>query len=309
PSRFHLAETWKTVEVPKWRQRLHKFFQDHQPTRWLAEDFDEVYGGGDIDDFMKGMITAKNRPWKLSAHFASLNTYYTTDPAGTAIINIIRQRGLTELKRQNAEIKKVGDIYDGIASPPTAASLPTATSGPSTFKRKRSAQSVESSSQPRGLSPCVRVLERINQNRKDRKKSSGKGTVQSFSSSPQVLVDPEEYVPVVYSVGGQNVGQAFYKLQLYGIELTNNPDIKATIANLKCFLAVNYIWDMVEDLGLPVHTKQLIRFTLTQPSFSFSDQINILLCNLETELSAGKIQQEAPVGDELSEDIIDICRA
>ncbi|KAK3805103.1 MAG: hypothetical protein J3Q66DRAFT_407786 [Benniella sp.] len=53
--------------------------------------------------------------------------------------------------------------------------------------------------------------------------------------------------------------------------------------------AVNHIWDTSE--GLPVQTHKMITSSLTLPTFDFSDEINNMPCNLETELADGNTQR------------------
>ncbi|KAG0328915.1 hypothetical protein BG004_002443, partial [Podila humilis] len=62
-------------------------------------------------------------------------------------------------------------------------------------------------------------------------------------------------------------------------------------------------------LDLPQTTIDLIHSPLRQPRFKFSTSNTLLLCSLESELSAGKIKHKASEGDRISEDIIDIFRS
>jgi len=112
PSRLHSCED---IEAPFWVAKLDKFFRDNQPKDWLAELFSDE-GNGDIDTFLQGIVLAKNRTWGLSRHFSTLHSFYTTDPAGVALIRLLRQRSLTSLKRKNAEEKTLGDLFDEVAS-------------------------------------------------------------------------------------------------------------------------------------------------------------------------------------------------
>ncbi|KAF9346304.1 hypothetical protein BGX34_004045 [Mortierella sp. NVP85] len=99
-----------------------------------------------------------------------------------------------------------------------------------------------------------------------------------------------------------DIGQAFYEFQKVGVALVNDSGARASMDNLACFMAANYIWDTSVRMKLPVHIHERIKTTLTLSAFEFSDELNVLLCNLET-LVDGNILQEAPKDEALSENI------
>ncbi|KAK3805112.1 MAG: hypothetical protein J3Q66DRAFT_423312 [Benniella sp.] len=80
----------------------------HRSKNWLSEKF----GNGHMDTFMLGIISAKNRKWDLSNPFSTLHSFNITEAAGLALIQLLRQRSLTSLKRKNTKEKTLGDMYN-----------------------------------------------------------------------------------------------------------------------------------------------------------------------------------------------------
>ncbi|KAF9428890.1 hypothetical protein BGZ94_000669 [Podila epigama] len=159
------------------------------------------------------------------------------------------------------------------------------------------------------ISPCARALDSINERRKGKQVSRMLALpLKPTTPSKAFYIDPANVVPVMYSLGGENIGRAFYNFQLYGISLANNLSVRSTSENFACFLAINYIWDTSTTLELPRKTTDLLIANLRRPRINFSKLV-ILLYSLETELSNGKIEQVAPQDDELAVDIVDIFRA
>ncbi|KAF9344858.1 hypothetical protein BGX34_005266, partial [Mortierella sp. NVP85] len=114
---------------------------------------------------------------------------------------------------------------------------------------------------------------------------------------------------MIYSLGKDDVGAAFKKLQKDGATLANNLAVKATLENLPCFLAVNYIWDTTSDIGLDKATLRLVSEQHRRPKYMFAGSHVLLMCELEQELAANDIQRTAEDDDLLGKEIVDIFRA
>ncbi|KAF9177816.1 hypothetical protein BGZ51_008354 [Haplosporangium sp. Z 767] len=121
--------------------------------------------------------------------------------------------------------------------------------------------------------------------------------------------DPKMIARTTYIVGKEDIGEAFYKFQLYGVELANDLSTKATMATLPCFLALNAIWDTSIDLDITSASAKRIQSMLHKPTYVFSPSCMLLMCSLDQELGRGSIEQIASMDDPVQTDIVDIFRS
>ncbi|KAI1315161.1 hypothetical protein EDD11_001218 [Mortierella claussenii] len=103
-------------------------------------------------------------------------------------------------------------------------------------------------------------------------------------------VDASAVIRTAYMIDDEDVGAAFYKLQMSGVILANDLDRLVTRANFACFLSVNSIWDTTEELdGLTAPTFVAIKESLARRLVRFEGAQLLLLCRLESELASGDI--------------------
>ncbi|KAF9344031.1 hypothetical protein BGX34_006065, partial [Mortierella sp. NVP85] len=171
----------------------------------------------------------------------------------------------------------------------------------------RFSQTLQHAAIPRATTPSpqsAQCVERENNMRKER--SSITPSTPFKQIYMQFYIDPDSFPTMIYSIGKDDVGAAFKSLQKVGAALVNNPAKKATLKNLHCFLAVNYIWDTTSDIGLEQATLRLISEQFRRPKFMFATSHVLLICELEQELAANDIQRTAENNDHLGKEIIDI---
>ncbi|KAF9367829.1 hypothetical protein BGX21_007039, partial [Mortierella sp. AD011] len=100
-----------------------------------------------------------------------------------------------------------------------------------------------------------------------------------------------------YFENGEDVGNSFFKLQLDGVDLVNDPSIMATSENLFCFLSVNSIWDTSYCLGLKKASIENVRTLLTRESFKFAPGDQLLILDLEQGLKSNLKQTQIGKSD------------
>ncbi|KAF9157588.1 hypothetical protein BGX20_003831, partial [Mortierella sp. AD010] len=89
-----------------------------------------------------------------------------------------------------------------------------------------------------------------------------------------------------YFKNEEDIGDKFFRLQLDGVDLVNDPSVMATSENLFCFLSVNSIWDTAYSIDLKKDTVEKIGASLMRASFKFPQDDQLLLSDLEQNLKS-----------------------
>ncbi|KAG0360260.1 hypothetical protein BGZ54_009638 [Gamsiella multidivaricata] len=113
-------------------------------------------------------------------------------------------------------------------------SIPTAESSSSTCRVSEYPFIGETGEVEHRASPSYRALEGINGHKK--KRQAERRRFITFVVFKIINAAEATFAPMAYSIGVDNIGQAFHKLQLYGVGLANDETVKATMANFQCFL-------------------------------------------------------------------------
>ncbi|KAF9176900.1 hypothetical protein BGZ50_009468 [Haplosporangium sp. Z 11] len=283
---------------------IHEYFVETTPAQWTPEGFAAHANAITMDDYKLSLRLIGRQGRGAIPTFANEILRFLMEEEGQQLFNAAQQ----DLNHRHAH-EQMGLVESSLSA---------------TIRTRKFERGLKGLRETTPMSPSVRALEHQMQHKKqqqDQKQelepslSSSSSLKASKKTSATALMpksfflDPKMIARTTYIVGKEDIGEAFYKFQLYGVELANDLSTKATMATLPCFLALNAIWDTSIDLDITSASAKRIQSMLHKPTYVFSPSCMLLMCSLDQELGRGSIEQIASMDDPVQTDIVDIFRS